>query len=207
MIQKLGWLMRLQIKNYKWRLSLWLVWLSTAYLMVSQIYPQNFFTVDFSSYLVQVDSLRSSGQSYSLFWDIKPPGLQIILLLWSVPFGTSFLSYFILNAMFVGLALVAAFWIIHRFVPRKFQLSASAFVLLTQGVFADYGRNFLSADLIGVTIVVSSLALLMANKSSRYNIFALIGLLYAGSVKEVFILTPLLYFCLLNKNNWIKMHK
>ena len=170
--------------------------------MISQVYPQNFFTVDFSSYLVQVEALRSYGQSYSLYWDIKPPGLQIFLLLWSVPFGTSFLSYFFLNALLIAVTLVSTYWIIKRFLPRQLQISACAFVLVTQGVFADYGRNFLSADFIGIAIVVSSTALLLANLSNKSNLVALFGLLYAGSIKEVFVFAPLLYFCLITRNNW-----
>ena len=170
--------------------------------MISQIYPQSFFTHDFSSYLVQVDALRQYGHSYSVFWDIKPPGLQIILFIWSIPFGTSFLSYFLFNALLVACTLISIRWLINFYLPTKYQLLPWILILTTQGLYADYGGNFLSSDFIGLAFILPSISLLISKKSRNFQLLALLGLLYAGSIKEVFIFTPLVFLSLITRNNW-----
>lgn len=167
-------------------------------LLVLQLYPQKYLSTDFSSFVVHVDSWHSSKLTYSEYFDIKPPGLQILLIAWSYVFGSSMYSWIILY-LACGTVIAYSLLTFLKFVVKpNHLLLAMLYWTILFGMFGEIGRNFLSPEFIGITFLSLALLVIIQRKSILHIFLASCLVFYSGSIKEVFILSPLLFFPLLN---------
>jgi hypothetical protein len=159
-------------------------------LLTIQIYPQTHFTNDFSSFLVITESLTSSGSLYSSFFDIKPPGLYLLLALIQVLVGTSYAAWVLIH-FFLSLVLsLLILGFVKTLFDRRVQNAVLGIALATQTISISYTANFLSADFIGLIFALSGLYGLMRLRETVYLPIFIALLIFAGTIKEVYIFLP-----------------
>lgn len=159
-------------------------------LLTIQIYPQTHFTNDFSSFLVVTEALTNSGSLYSSFFDIKPPGLYFLLASIQILVGVSYAAWVFIHFI---LSLALSFLIlglVSRLFDRRVQNAVLGIALATQTISISYTANFLSADFIGLIIALSGLYGLMRFGETIYLPIFIVLLIFAGTIKEVYIFLP-----------------
>jgi hypothetical protein len=145
------------------------------------------------------EALTGTGKLYSSFFDIKPPGLYLLLAMIQGIVGTSYAAwvfiYFILCVAlsFLILALVCILF------NGRIQNVVLGIVLITQSISISYSANFLSADFIGLILSLSGLYGLMRLRNSIYLPIFIVLLIFAGTIKEVYIFVPLVIIAFLSK--------
>ncbi len=146
---------------------------------------------DLSSYLAPISSfLSGQGFFYSSYFDIKPPGIYILLLFWVSVFGETLKSLYILY--FITLL------IFHYFLLRIVFLYSGSFGTLLFGLLlipvnlaSNYFTMFFPIEVPCVALTVIGFYLLIKEKIFRVHnlIFASMAFVSAGLIKENFSLT------------------
>ena len=173
-------------------------------LLTIQVYPQTHFTNDFSSFLVITEALTRSGSLYSSFFDIKPPGLYLLLASIQILVGVSFAAWVFTHFI---LSLALSFLIlgfVSMLFDRRVQNAVLGIALATQTISISYAANFLSADFIGLIFALSGLYGLMRFGETFYLPIFIVLLIFAGTIKEVYIFLPLVILAFLKTFSLLK---
>lgn len=163
-------------------------------LLTFQLYPQSHFTNDFSSLLIVTETFSKTQLLYSSYFDIKPPGVYLFLAVVERAIGGSFMMWVI----FYGLIMLLFSFLIFKIVATLFDRSDHKYILIlilvSQSMSISYASNFLSADLIGLLFSLAGLYGLIRFKDSKYLIVFILMMVFAGTIKEVYIFLPLIIF-------------
>jgi hypothetical protein len=159
-----------------------------------QLYPQSHFTNDFSSLLIVTEGFSRTQLLYSSYFDIKPPGVYLFLTVVKSVIGGSYLMW----VAFYALLMLLLSFLILKIVATLFNKSDHKYILIliivSQSISISYASNFLSADLIGLLFCLAGLYGLIRFKDSKYLILFIIMMVFAGTIKEVYIFLPLIIF-------------
>lgn len=135
--------------------------------------------------------LNNLGAPYKDYWEIAPPGIFMLLMLWSKLFGISLISFKVLQIIFVFLSSLFILMILSR-VVNKYLLVILGFIILFLNFSPALFTIFLPTELFGLTFSLAGLTILIYRSKIKYHLFlATFLFIFSGQMKDPFGLTIL----------------
>lgn len=184
---KIGRLNLLQHRNIVKNLLLVLESAFLSFLVILQTIDQTTFSHDYSSYIAPIRSMLDTGLGpYTIYWDIKPPFLYLILGVFyqfiQISLISSYLLYFLILLSFF--TLFQKILLASDFRNNRFYVFL---ILLFSLVLSDFFlKMFFPSEIIGVTLILAAINLL-SKKNTFCYFLGFICCHIAGQSKDVFI--------------------
>ena len=158
--------------------------------------------------LVGVAPIINLGLPYQNYFDNKPPGLYLIILLWSKLFGFSDTSFFVMHCLILFF-LVVLFYLIFRKINASFLILpsiVSSFIIMFAPFFTDFT---ISSEYLALVFSLGGLSIILYKKDSSIAIFWGTLLIFLSSqIRDTFgptliCLIPVLFYYLI-KNRGVR---
>jgi len=156
--------------------------------------------------LVGVAPLINLGLPYKNYFENKPPGLYLIIFLWSKLFGSSDTSFFVMHCL-VLFILVVLICLLFRKINTSFLILPSiicSFIITFAPFFTDF---IISSEYLALVFSLGGLLILLYKKGSPIALFLSTLLIFLSSqIRDTFgptiiCLIPVLFFYLLKKGS------